>query len=292
MRTVALVTAKEARGLDEDMPPLLEAFRKAGADPRELDWDDPSVRWGEYPLVILRSTWDYVPRRGEFLAWAERVGKATRLENPPAILRWNTDKRYLKELGNSVVPTTFVERGDPIALPAGGDLVVKPAISAGSIDTARYTADQAQEARAHVRRVQETGRTVMIQPYQKGIDEVGETALVYLAGVYSHAIRKGPILGGKIELVEGLYAKEDIRPREPSTAEREVADRIIALAPGPLLYARVDLVPGESGKPVLLEFEATEPSLFFRFGKGSADRFAEAALGLLESGGAPSPSGR
>jgi hypothetical protein len=121
----------------------------------------------------------------------------------------------------------------------------------------------------------------MIQPYQRGIDEAGETALVYIAGEYSHAIRKGPILGGKIELVEGLYAKEDIGPREASAAEREVADGIIARAPGPLLYARVDLIPGDQGHPILLEFEATEPSLFFRFGPDAADRFAQAALRFL-----------
>jgi glutathione synthase/RimK-type ligase-like ATP-grasp enzyme len=281
MTAIALVTAKEARGLDEDMPPLVAAFRKAGVEPAEVDWDDPSVRWAEFPLVIIRSTWDYVPRRNEFLGWAERVGSVTHLVNPPAILRWNTDKRYLRELGGSVVPTSFIEPKDPIELPAGVDFVVKPAISAGSIDTARYRAGDVEPARDHVKRLQAQGRTVMVQPYQRAIDEAGETALVYIAGEYSHSIRKGPILGGKIELVEGLYAKEDIQAREATTAEREVGDEIIAQAPGPLLYARVDLVPGESGRPILLEFEATEPSLFFKFDPGAADRFVQAALRFL-----------
>jgi glutathione synthase/RimK-type ligase-like ATP-grasp enzyme len=255
---IALATSASARHLDEDLPPLLAVL---SAD--VVVWDDPAIDWAAYELVVVRSTWDYVPRRDEFLAWAERV---PRLANPARILRWNTDKHYLRELGPNVVPTTFIEPGDPVSLPEG-ELVVKPAISAGSIDTARHASRDA--AAAHVRRLQAQGRSVMVQPYVRDIDRHGETALVYFNGEFSHAIRKGSILGTPMELVEGLYAKEDIRPREPSAEERRVADDIIRRAPGPLLYARVDLVPG----PLLLEFEATEPSLFFNYAPGSVEKF-------------------
>lgn len=44
------------------------------------------------------------------------------------------------------------------------------------------------------------------------------------------------------------------------------------------LYARVDVVRGDSGQPVVLEFEAVEPNLFLRFALGSADRLAAAIL--------------
>ena len=278
MKTVALVTAAEARHLDEDMPPLEEAFRALGIEPEVVVWNDPRVDWASFPLAVVRSTWGYVPRRDEFLAWAERAAAVTRLVNPPAILRWNTDKRYLRGLGPSVVPTTFIEPSDPIAIPRGGDFVVKPVVSAGSIDTARYPEGDLDAAREHIRRLQPQGRAVMVQPYMRAIDEAGETAMIYLAGEYSHAIRKSPILASEMVLVEGLYVKEDIRPRIPSPLERLVADRIVSLAPKPLLYARVDLVPGPEGQPLLLEFEATEPSLFFKFSPGSADRFARALV--------------
>ena len=133
MKTVALVTALESRHLDEDLPPLESALRARGVEPVIAAWDDPAVDWKSFSLAVVRSTWNYVTRRDEFLSWAERVAAVTRLANPPAILRWNTDKRYLKELGPSVVPTTFIDASDPIVLPSNGDFVVKPAVSAGSI---------------------------------------------------------------------------------------------------------------------------------------------------------------
>ena len=70
----------------------------------------------------------------------------------------------------------------------------------------------------------------------------------------------------------------------PTFHERAVADRVVAALPGllpgagdgPLLYARVDLLPAPDGAPVVLEVELTEPSLFLSFGDGATERFADA----------------
>src|SRR6185503_1934616 len=113
-------------------------------------------------------------------------------------------------------------------------------------------------AAAHVRRLQAEGRTVMVQPYLRLVDRHGETGMIFLSGEYSHAIRKGAILRPDVEYVDGLYAKEDLSRREPSAAERAVADKVLSLVPGgreQLLYARVDVAPGLEGEPVLLELE-------------------------------------
>jgi glutathione synthase/RimK-type ligase-like ATP-grasp enzyme len=284
---VALVTAASARELDEDLPPLRAALESAGVPHEVVVWDDPGVDWRAFSLAVVRSTWDYVPRRDAFVAWADRVAAVTRLLNPPAILKWNTDKRYLRDMsrrGLPVVPTHWIEPGDAIGFPFEGEVVVKPAISAGAKDTARYGTEDREAASAHVARLQSERRTVMVQPYLTGLDQAGETAAVFVGGAYSHAIRKGPILSAQVELVQGLFAKEDIRVREISRFEREIADQALSLVPGgpgSLLYARVDLAPGPEGRPVLLEFEATEPSLFFAFAEGSAERMARAILQLL-----------
>jgi glutathione synthase/RimK-type ligase-like ATP-grasp enzyme len=282
MTRVALVTAATARDLDEDLPPLRQALERFDVPHEVAVWDDAKVDWASFDLVVVRSTWDYVPRRDEFIRWAERVSSVSRLANPAAILRWNTDKRYLRELagrGLPVVPTHWLEPGGAVEIPFESDVVVKPVVSCGAKDTARYAPDQRAPALAHARGLLAQGRGVMIQPYLARLDEAGETAAVYLGGTYSHAIRKGAILGSKVELVEGLFAKEDIRSREPDAAERELADRTLSLVPGGpegLLYARVDMAPGPDGRPVLLELETTEPSLFFGYAPGSADRFARA----------------
>jgi O-ureido-D-serine cyclo-ligase len=115
----------------------------------------------------------------------------------------------------------------------------------------------------------------MVQPYIPSVDELGETALLYFDGAYSHAIRKGPILRRGAEPTSEVFAAEEIEPRDPPSDERALADAIAARF-SELAYARVDVVRGVGGVPLLLELELTEPSLFFEQGPGAAERFAAA----------------
>jgi hypothetical protein len=299
--TIALVTAREALALDEDMPPLVLALTERGARVETPCWDDGDVDWGRFDKAALRSTWDYVDRVAEFLDWAERCALQTELLNPPAIVRWNTDKHYLRELhraGVPVVPTSYVEpREDPAAeldrFLAGGpgacdighgihfdDFVVKPTIGAGSRDAARYLRRNRDQALTHIRRLVGAGRSVMIQPYLEGVDDHGETAVIYIGGRYSHAIRKGSLLRVGDELVSGLFAPEHITAREPDAAERAAADLAFrTCAQDGLLYARIDLIRDARHEPIVLELELTEPSLFFVHEPQAAGRFADALLG-------------
>jgi len=284
MKKVALVTAASARTLDEDLPPLVQALAAVGIPAEPVVWDDAAVDWAAYGLAVVRSTWDYTPRRDEFVAWAERVESLTRLENSAATLRWNTDKRYLRELvgrGIPVVPTHWIEPGDAARFPFDGPFVVKPAVSAGAKDTARYSPADEKPATDHVRRLQATGRVVMVQPYLAQLDEAGETGMIYLDGVYSHAIRKGAILRSDLKYVGGLYATEDIGRRDPTEPERRLAEQVLAAVPR-TLYARVDVAPGPEGDPLLLELELTEPSLFFACSDGAEHRLARAIARRLE----------
>jgi len=284
---VALVTCQELPDLDPDDQLLLAPLAARGITVDAVAWDDGTVDWGGYDLVVLRSTWDYVPRRDEFLAWAHTVPA---LANPAAIVQWNTDKRYLAELaaaGVPVVPTRYVEPTDPPwTPPGGGEVVIKPAIGAGSLSTGRYDlSDPEHRAMAfrHAARFRATGRVTMIQPYLTGVDAYGETALLYLGGRYSHAIRKGPMLAGPDEPTDGLYRAEEITARQPSAAELAVAEKVLETIANRthLLYARVDLLPGQDGSPVLVEVELTEPSLFLGYAPGAAATFADAIAARL-----------
>ena len=299
--TVALVTAREALPLDEDMPPLIEALVARGATVETPCWDDEAIDWASFDVAVLRSTWDYVERVEEFLRWADRCRAVTRLLNPPEIVRWNTDKHYLESLAAAavpVVPTRFIEPGCDVdaqferflaggpgsvgvgAEPQFASFVVKPSIGAGSRDAARYRRSDAQEAREHLRRmVVDEGRSAMLQPYLDRVDDHGETAVVYVGGRYSHAIRKGPLLKLGAGLVAGLFAPEQISVREPDAAELQVAAAAFAVVPGePVLYARIDLIRDDEGRPVVLELELTEPSLFLAHGASAAATLAQAIL--------------
>lgn len=95
---IALVTAIAAFALDEDLAPLADALRKAGAEVEILAWDDCSVSWRRFDAVLLRSTWDYTERLPEFLSWCEHAATQTRMLNPAEVVKWNTDKHYLADL--------------------------------------------------------------------------------------------------------------------------------------------------------------------------------------------------
>lgn len=282
---VALATCGQYPDLDDDDRSIVPELAKLGIHAEPAVWDDDGIDWDRFDLVVVRSTWDYPERREAFLDWAARV---PRLANNVSVLRWNTDKRYLEDLagaGVPVVPTRWLHPGDAPHLPPDGEYVLKPSVGAGSRGAARFQlADTGERRRAeeHARSLLDAGSTVMVQPYLSAVDTAGETALLFIGGAFSHAIRKAPLLEPGDTDVEGLFRAETITARTPSESELAVAEKTLAgvaeSVDGDLLYARVDLVPGPDGDPVLLEVELTEPSLFLARGRGAAARFA-AAIG-------------
>jgi len=287
---VALVTARPARGLDEDESPLYLALQTAGCTVEIAEWDDPKIDWASFDIALLRSAWDYAERVTEFLAWVEKASKLTHVLNPLAVVRWNTDKHYLAQLskaGIATVPSMFIEPGEDAGGAVGkflesyaqAELVVKPAIGAGSRDTQRHRRTEVAAAVAHARRLLDANRSVLLQPYLERVDRDGETALMFFDGRFSHAIRKGPLLPPAGAATTALFAAETITPRVPGADESRLAERILAAIPtGVPLYARIDLIRDDSGAPCLLELELTEPSLFFPHAAGSAEKFTAVVL--------------
>jgi hypothetical protein len=253
---------------DGDDDGLVAALRQHGLHARWLSWDDPETL--DADAVILRAAWDYIDRLDEFLAWTSRVHN---LLNPPQVVAWNTDKRYLADLadaGVATVPSRFFAPGEKVRLPRG-EVVVKPAVGAGSVGAQRFTDPDA--ARRHAAELQADGRTVLVQPYDPRIEN-GETALVFLGGLQSHAFTKGPILPppGQAPMFDesGTYAEESLTPADPDFEVWDVGHAALAAAAehlgtdvGELLYARVDVIGGPSD-PQLLELELVEPSLGWR----------------------------
>jgi glutathione synthase/RimK-type ligase-like ATP-grasp enzyme len=269
---VALATCAEIPDLEPDDRLLLPALAAHGIDAVPAVWDDGEVEWDTFDLVVLRSTWDYAERRDEFLAWARSL---RRVLNSVPLVEWNTDKHYLEHLsraGVPTVPTRFVAPGAALEPPAGS-FVVKPSVSAGGRSSARFAPDEADAAHALVAEIHADGRTAMIQPYLSGVEE---KALVYVGGEHSHALlRRVPLPAAGSRPV--LYLDEELAPAEASATERNIAEAAIACTPGEPLYARVDLLGG-----AVLELELTEPSLYFQFGSGSAERFAAAIEARLK----------
>ncbi|KUO22449.1 ATP-grasp domain-containing protein [Streptomyces dysideae] len=282
---VALVTydPRPEPSHDVDLPVLVRALRDAGAQADSVYWDDSDVDWGGYDLAVIRSTWDYSWRAGEFLEWAERCGKATKLANPADVVRWNADKRYLGELaedGVPVVPTRYLAPKDAADLPGDHEYVIKPTSGAGARYAARYTPDEHDTAVRQLARMHAEGLTAMVQPYVRSIDAVGERALQFFGGRLLHASRKRAVLAPGTAYDADKVAHPGLEPWTPTAAELAVAERALAAVPEApeLLYARVDLVDGEDGEPRVMELELVEPNLFLSLHTGSVSRVVEAIL--------------
>jgi hypothetical protein len=275
----------------EDDRRLAGAFAELGAESSFAVWDDPGAGWKSFDRVLIRSTWDYTAKRAEFVAWARSLDG--RIDNPPPVIEWNSDKRYLADLAAKGIPTvstTFVEPGDPLP-ELEGEVVVKPTISAGARDTGRFSPAHHGDARALVARLGEAGRTAMVQPYLGSVERNGETAIVCVAGEESHVLRKGVVLGPDSEApiredelgaAEAMFAPELVQAGSADEAERRLAGRVLEdlaerFGEAPL-YARVDMLAAGNGEPVLLELEVVEPSLYFDTAPGSERRLAEALL--------------
>ncbi|NDA50793.1 MAG: hypothetical protein EBY60_10395, partial [Actinobacteria bacterium] len=235
--------------------------------------------------VVIRSTWDYVDDREAFVGWVEAC--TAPLWNSASVVRWNSDKRYMLDLleaGVPTVPTQIVATLDhEWSVPRGcEEIVVKPAIGAGSRGALRFrVADEIDEARHHAGTIIDSGNSAVVQPYMASVDSGSETALIHIDGQFSHSVSKGPLLrrDGSGEWVEGLYLAEDIDHREVGEQQLVVARAALEAAPpGDVLYARVDLVDDDNGAPMVLELELIEPSLFFAFDAGSAQKMADAIV--------------
>ncbi|MDF3297381.1 ATP-grasp domain-containing protein [Streptomyces tropicalis] len=291
MPRIALVTCRPGPDVstDRDLPVLAGAFEAAGAEARVVEWDDPDADWAGFDLAVIRSTWDYSWRVDAFLEWAERCGALTRLANPPEVVRWNTDKRYLGQLaaaGVPTVPTRYVAPGEPAGdLPDGHGYVVKPASGAGARLAARHRPGEHGAALAQLARMHAKGLTAMVQPYLGGIDVTGERALQFFGGRLLHASRKDAVLTPGTPFDERKVAHPGLRPWTPTPAERDTAEKALAAVPGApeLLYARVDLVDGADGEPVVMELELVEPNLFLHLHPDSLPRLVEDTLAAAKA---------
>lgn len=242
-------------------------------------WDDATVDWRSFDAVIIRSTWDYVEKFPAFSRWIDSTASATRVINAPPVLRWNLHKRYLLDLasrGVEIVPTTLVEAGREVdwttLFERYGDLVLKPAISAGSFATIRVQAGDAGAARRHCEA--HAGRDFLVQPLLRSVVEHGETNIICFGGTPAHAIHKGARWSGDSEQSRGLV--------EPSRTELALVGRthaaVEALGLGVPAYARVDCADGPDGRPLLMELELLEPSLFLDRNPAAAGLLPDLAL--------------
>jgi glutathione synthase/RimK-type ligase-like ATP-grasp enzyme len=286
-RRIVAVACPAFPDLHDDWPHLRAALARRGVEADAAVWSDPDVDWSAYDLVLANGAWDNIHHVDAFLRWVDHVSGTLGVPvvNSPAILRWNIDKRYLRDLkaaGVPVVPTIWVvpdEDPDPAELELpDGEIVVKPSVSGGGFQTARHRPDQHDRARRHVADLVTSGRTAMVQPYQQAVDEIGEIGLIFVGGTFSHAMHKDPMIPPGAAPTDSLIGYQVVTPASASPAQVALGHAAVAAAEhlhGPSAYARVDTVEADDGQPVLLELEMLDPVLFFDTDPAGAERFAD-----------------
>ena len=260
---------------DDEAPALTDALAGQEVEARPAVWDDQGVDWAAFDLVVVRSTWDYPGRREQFLAWAESLPYVL---NSPEVLRWNTDKRYLDALEDGRSAFDFLPPGAVFEPPAG-QFVVKPSVGAGSIGAARYEAGD-DRARGHVADLHAAGKTVLVQPYLAAVDTAGETSLIYLGARSRTPSARSPCWSTEASPARASTSKRRLRPpnRRRSSSKWPSARSPRFRLRATTCSMRIDLIGADDGRPLVLEVELTEPSLFIGYADGAAERFAAAIV--------------
>ncbi len=298
MPTVTLVTSQRVltnpAKADPELGLVQRALAERGASCDLADWRTASDLSGS-DLVVIKSPWDYPQRAAEFVSWLGGIETQTRVANHPETIRWNLDKRYLGQLGQhglAVCPTEFCRTMDEVrsaVAATGGQLVVKPTVSASSADTGLFEPDD-PAALGLARHILGLSKEVMVQPALESVARVGERSLVHFDGRFVHAARRSPLLalgGGLLGTSRGR-----ISPVRPDPDELELAAEALAVAGDllagrgvdePPLHARVDIARDGRGRPVVSELELFEPSFFLELAPGAERLYAEAILARLEA---------
>lgn len=252
------------------------ALERAGMAVEQRSWVEP-IRPGEYDLILPLLTWGYHRAGAQWQAAVDEWEAAgLPVQNPPEVLRWNSDKTYLGRLakhGAPVVPTLYADRLTREDMERAADdlgtdrLVAKPQISASSWQTIRWSPGGSLDGGPD--------GAAMIQPYLPAIETEGELSLIYFGRRFSHAIRKRPTQGFFVQPEHGGIVTD----HEPGADELAAAEAILAAVDEELLYARIDLTRDLQGAPVLMELELVEPDLYLERDPAQGAAFAEAVAG-------------
>jgi glutathione synthase/RimK-type ligase-like ATP-grasp enzyme len=257
------------------------------ADVTDILWDAPLDQLTGFDLAVLGTAWDYTDRPAEFLGRLEALeAMGVKVCNPADMVRWNADKGYLKVLadtGAASIPTLWHDDPGAADIIAAFDhfgtdrVVVKRRVGAGAVGQFSFTraAPPAPDWRM--------GHPAMIQPFLPAIQHEGEYSLIFIDGLFSHALIKTAAAGDY--RIQSLYGGRET-PITPDSADLAIAQGVIAMLPfaAAPLYARIDMVRGLDGRLALIEAEMIEPYLYPEQGPQLGPKLAEAVLRRLRLG--------
>lgn len=287
MQKVAFVTCGEFANLSEDDQVAVAVLEKRGIKVEPAVWDSDAVDWKAFDVIILRSTWDYFRNYDSFMSWISTMEhKGVPFWNPIKVVRWNSEKTYLKELANKgimIAPTIIIERGATRSLEgvvkdyAWTKAVVKPTIGGASYETWLTDPQTAPDDQSAFEGLLKKSGAI-VQAFIPEVTQKGEWSFIFFNKQYSHTVLKQPRPGDF--RVQRHYGGTTTTQQPPQALINQAA-AIVNMIEGPLLYTRVDTVE-VNGRLMLMELELIEPLLFFSYDPQAAERFADALITLTK----------
>ena len=298
---IAVATQEKTPELTADDRLALDLLLKEeGIAVEAIPWSRPGTDWSGFAAVLIRNTWDYHRHLEAFRAWAREVeASGAKLWNPAAVVAWNSEKTYLRDLeaaGIPIVPTRWVEKDEATSLaallaePGWAEVVVKPTVSASAYRTWKIAQAKAE---AHQQDFEAllADSGAMIQPLLPEVRNDGEWSFLFFrqdgALAFSHAVLKKPAEGDfRVQSELGGSAIHQDPPAELLEQIQRLVTTAAKIAPGPLLYARIDGVVSQgqnapAGSFLLMELELIEPFLFLGCCDAAARNFAAAVGSVL-----------
>jgi len=265
-RTIGFATCSQYRDLTSDDRILASALERRGMNVLPVVWTEAKPESLGCDLLVVRSVWDYHLRPQDFIRWIEAVSSRMKVLNPPEMIRWNMDKRYLQEIeaaGFPVPTTVFLDQDGDADLAevmhrgGFGQAVAKPVISASAYETRRIdepTLQSNQWLNAMLKH-----RPMMVQEFVPEIQSDGEWSLIFAGMEFTHSVRKVPKPGDfRVQEEHGGLHKRAAPPADALEMAQEILQRFAPQA----VYCRVDLVMRED-RATLMELELIEPLLHF-----------------------------
>ncbi|WP_138429274.1 ATP-grasp domain-containing protein [Fodinibius saliphilus] len=267
---------------------LYEPLQNRGWKVDEISWRNKSVDWDQYEAVIIRSPWDYQEAPNAFIEVLEEIESSTAiLENSLDIVKWNINKRYLRDLENDgieIVPTLWQDEFHEDQLPSffdeldSDEIVIKPTISAGA-DNTFWVKETNQQEYINILTSVFKDQPFLVQPFMQNIVNEGEFSVFFFGDTYSHTILKTPKVNDfRVQEEHGGRLKKVKPEKQLLSIARESLANITPLP----LYTRADYVRTDDNSFALMELELIEPSLYFNMDSESPERFAEVFNNRME----------
>jgi glutathione synthase/RimK-type ligase-like ATP-grasp enzyme len=297
---------------------LAEALCLAGADVRFSSWKFPAAASTRatlcrFDIVLFLCCDGYVAHIDDFLRFLDQTlipltEALPRLKvvNDPRVVRWNATKEYLSELQDArfrVCRTRFLQRAgcglagfrgavEEFAGRSKKPVVLKPSVGASGTslhlvqDPGSLTKEDLERMEAMLTLPGTVG-SIMIQEFQPTIRRVGEYSLVYVEGVFSHALLKRPKAESAEWRVNSQYSDraEEVAKQDLPKDATEVGERLHAwlekkFGEGSVGYMRLDgLLAKDDGGFVIGEVELIEPEIWLAREEQRVESFAKCLLG-------------